>query len=169
MARGDLMVRQGIAVMVVLVGLGTAGRAQSRPDFSGVWVPEPPKSSAAPATGGAAALPPSDLTIQHSAATLSISRTAFDTVNTQTYKLDGSESTNKSGAVTRVTRSRWDGPRLVIEGKMSQVTSAGYAEWILKETYSLNSRGQLVLTAVYVSTDGTTTRSTKEFSRKTSK
>ena len=157
-----------IAVLLV-TGLGAVALAQNKPDFTGVWVPGEVKSDAATGAGGAAALPPSDLTIQHTPTALAISRTAFDIVNTQTYKLDGSESTNKSGAVVRVSRSRWDGPRLVIEGKASQVTSAGPAEWIFKETYALNSSGQLVLTSVYVSTDGTTTRSTREFSRKKSK
>ena len=142
--------------------------AQARPDFSGVWVPQPSKTNA-PASGGTVALPPSDLTIQHTPGALAISRTTFDIVTTQTYKLDGSESTNKSGAMTRVTRSRWDGPRLVIEGKASQVTSAGYAMWLIKETYSLNSSGQLVLASVSVSTDGTTTTSTQEFTKRGSK
>jgi hypothetical protein len=155
--------------VLLLTGLGAVALAQNKPDFSGVWVPLEVKSDAAAGASGVAALPPSDLTIQHTPSALAISRTAFDIVTTQTYKLDGSESTNKSGAVIRVTRSRWDGPRLVIEGKASQVTSAGPAEWIFKETYSLNSNGRLLLTSVYVSTDGTTTRSTKEFSRKTSK
>ena len=157
-----------LAVLLV-AGLGTVALAQNKPDFTGVWVPREVKSDSATGGSGVAALPPSDLTIQHTPAALTISRTAFDIVTTQTYKLDGSESTTKSGAVVRVSRSRWDGPRLVIEGKASQVTSAGPAEWIFKETYALNSSGQLTLTSVYVSTDGTTTRSTREFSRKKSK
>ena len=155
-------------VVLLMIGLGAVALAQSRPDFTGVWVPQPSKTNA-PASGGTVALPPSDLTIQHTANSLSISRTAFDVVNTQTYKLDGSESTNKSGAMTRETRSRWDGPRLVIEGKASQVTSAGYAMWLIKETYSLNPSGQLVLTSVSVSTDGTTTTSTQEFTKRETK
>src|SRR5688500_3696686 len=136
MPNGARMTKR-IAVWLV-IGFGAAGLAQAKPDLSGVWVPGAVKPRAQDG-GGAAALPPSDLTIQHTPAALSISRTAFDIVNTQTYKLDGSESTNKSGAVTKVTRSRWDGPRLTIEGKASQVTSAGYAAWTFKETYSLNS------------------------------
>jgi len=155
--------------MLLVTGLVAGALAQNKPDFTGVWVPGEVKSDAARGGGGVAALPPSDLTIQHTPAALAISKTAFDIVTTQTYKLDGSESTNKSGAVVRVTRSRWDGPRLVIEGKASQVTSAGPAEWIFKETYSLNASGRLLLTSVYVSTDGTTTRSTQEFSRKPTK
>lgn len=157
------------AVVLLVVVLGAVALAQNRPDFSGVWVPVASKASATAGAGGSAALPPSDITIRHATTSLSVSRTAFDIVNTQTYKLDGSESSNKSGAVTRVTHSRWDGPRLVIEGKASQVTSAGYAAWTLKETYSIDSRGRLILESEYVSADGTATTRTQEFSRKASK
>ena len=156
---------RGLVVFVSLL-LGASVLAQKKPDFSGIWAPGAIKTKTAVAEGGSAGLPPSDLTIQHTAAALAVSSTYFDIVNTQTYKLDASESTNKSGAVTYVTRSRWDGPRLVIEGKASQVTSAGYAAWTLKETYSLNARGQLILEAEHRSTDGTVTTSTQEFSRK---
>jgi hypothetical protein len=156
-------------VALLLVGMGAVLMAQSKPNFSGVWVPEALKTSAPAATGGTAALPPSDLTIRQTAAELSISRTVFDTVNTQMYKLDDSESTNKSGAVTTVTRSRWDGPKLVIEGKASQVTSAGYAAWTQKEVYSINARGHLIIEREHVPTDGPPIKSTQEFSRKPSK
>lgn len=131
--------------MLLVMGVSAVALAQKTPDFSGVWVPGAFKTSAAKGTGGSMGLPPSDLTIQHTTAALAISRTAFDIVNTQTFKLDGSESTTKTGAVTRLSRSRWDGSRLVIEGKASQVTSAGYSAWTFKETYSLDSRGRLIL------------------------
>jgi hypothetical protein len=153
----------------MVVGLGAPDRVQNRPDFSGVWVPQPPKTTAPAATGGVVGLPPSDLTIQHTAALVSISRTAFDRVNTQTFKLNGSEDTNTSGAVTRLSRSRWDGPRLVIEGKASQVTSAGYDAWTFKDTYSLDARGRLNVQAEHTASDGKITSRTMEYTRKPSK
>lgn len=157
-----------IAVLLVM-GLGAVVLAQKRPDFTGVWVPEIPKAQADASIGGAVGLPPSDLTIQHTAAVLAISRTAFDTVNTQTYKLDGSENTNKSGAVTRLSRTRWDGPRLVIEGKASQITSAGYSAWTFKDTYSIDARGRLMVQAEHTPPDGKATTRTMEYTRKRSK
>jgi hypothetical protein len=153
-------------VVAILMGLGAIAQAQKHPDFSGIWTPVPPKTEPAASSGGSMALPPSDLTIKHSAAELSISRTAFDIVRTETHKLDGSESTNKSGAVTRLTRNRWDGPKLVIEGKMSQVTSAGYAAWTFKEVYSLDARGRLVIESESRGDDGTVIRNTREFTRR---
>ena len=155
--------------LLVLLAIGVTVSAQSKPNFSGAWVPQPPKTTAPAANGGAVGLPPSDLTIQHTAALLSISRTAFDRVNTQTFKLDGSEDTNTSGAVTRLSRSRWDGPRLVIEGRASQVTSAGYDAWTFKDTYSINRGGRLLVQAEHTAADGKVTTRTMEYARKPSK
>jgi hypothetical protein len=129
-------------------------------------VPVPPRAQAAGSSGGVVGLPPSDLTIKQTAAELSISRTTFDIVNTQTHKLDGTESTNKSGAVVRVSRSRWDGPRLVIEGKASQVTSAGYSAWTFKDIYVLRAPGHLVMTSEHVADDGKVTTGGMEYTRK---
>jgi hypothetical protein len=149
----------------MLVCLGISAAAQTKPDFSGVWAPVP-KKAASGATGGVAALPPSDLTIKQTATELSISRTAFDIVNTQTHRLDGAENTNKSGAVVRVSRARWDGPRLVIEGKASQVTSAGYSAWTFRETYALKAPGHLVMTGDHVDSDGKVTTGGMEYTKK---
>lgn len=157
---------RGLLVLLLVIGASVGISAGQKPDFSGVWMPEAVKADAPSSTGGVGALPPSDLTIRHSATELSISRTVFDTVSTQTYKLDGSESTNRSGAVTKVTRSRWEGQRLVIEGKASQVTSAGYSAWTQKEVYFINARGRLTIEREHVPSDGPPIRSTQEFSRK---
>ena len=153
----------------VLLCLSSTVIAQKKPDFSGVWAPAALKTSAPAPGGGSAALPPSDITVRQTAAELSISRTVFDQVHTQTYKLDDSESTNKSGAVIRITKCRWDGSKLVIEGKASQVTSAGYSAWTQKEIYSIDSRGRLIVEREHVPSDGPPIKSTQEFTRKTSK
>lgn len=155
--------------LLLLIFLNATAPGQPKPDFSGVWIPQALKTDAPAAAGGAAALPPSEITIRHTATELSVSRAVFDTVNTQTYKLDGSECTNKSGAVTRLTRARWDGPRLVFEGKASQVTSAGYAAWTEKEIYSFDARGRLIVEREHTPMDGPPIKSTQQFSRKPSK
>jgi hypothetical protein len=61
-------------VVLLIVALGAVVQGQSKPDFSGIWAPVPVKADATASTGGVAALPPSDLTIQQSAAALSNSR-----------------------------------------------------------------------------------------------
>jgi hypothetical protein len=120
-------------------------------------------------SGGSSALPPSDLTITQNATQLSVSRTFFDTVTTATHDLTGRESTNKSGAVTRVTTARWEGTKLVIEGRASQVTSQGYAAWTLKEIYALDAKGHLLIESEYKADDGTITKSVQELIKKKGK
>jgi hypothetical protein len=147
------------------VGLSTPIGGQTHPDFSGVWS----VSSIRPAPtaqSGATSLPPSDLTIRQTATQLSISRTAFDQVITATHDLGGTTSTNKSGAVTRITTARWDKARLIIQGKASQVTSQGYAAWTLTEIYTLNAKGHLEIDSEYVGDDGKVTRSVQELVKK---
>ena len=143
----------------------TASEApQKHPDFSGIWSVSAIRP--APAEGGAGALPPSDLTIRQTETELSISRTAFDVVRTMTYDLAGRESTNKSGAVTYVTRARWEGTRLVIEGKASQITSQGYSAWKLRETYSFDAKRRLLLEREYSYDDGSVKKSVTELVKK---
>jgi hypothetical protein len=151
--------------MVFVAGMALPALAQTRPDFSGVWVPITTK--AAPnVSGGVGALPPSDLTIVQTPAAIALSRTAFEHVTTETHTFDGHDNTNKSGAVTRVTQSHWNGAALVTEGKMSQVTSQGYAAWTLKQTLRLNAQGHLILDNESVGDDGKVTKGSLEYARK---
>lgn len=157
----DAYVFYALALGLTLV----APPAVQTPDFSGVWsvsAIRPAQKEAA----GVGALPPSDLTIRQTGTELSISRTTFDLVRTSTYDLGGRESTNKSGAVTYVTRARWEGKRLVIEGKASQVTSQGYAAWKIKEIYSFDAKRRLLIDREYIGDDGTVTKSVTELVKK---
>jgi hypothetical protein len=152
-----------IYAFVLAAAIASPAPVQTRPDFSGVWSPVAIRPAP---TAGAATLPPGDLTIRQSATALSISRTAFDDVITATQDLTGRESTNKSGAMTRVTSARWDKAQLIIEGKASQVTSQGYAAWKLKEIYSLDAKGHLLIDSEWVGDDGKVTKSVQELARK---
>lgn len=148
----------------LILALFSPAAAQKPPNFSGIWSVSAIRP--APKEGGATALPPSDLTIGQTAAELSVSRTYFDNVTTSTYDLAGRESTNKSGAVTYITRARWEGARLVIEGKASQVTSQGYSAWKLKEVYSFDSKRHLLIEREYTYDDGTVRKSVTELVKK---
>ena len=154
--------------VLALVVSGPAA-AQTRPDFSGVWSLSAIRPAPKAQSGGSAALPPSDLTITQSATQFTLSRTYFDIVTTAIHDLTGRESTNKSGAVTRVTTARWEGRRLVIEGKASQITSQGYAAWTQKEIYSLDANGHLLIDSEHKSDDGTVTKNVQELIRKKGK
>jgi hypothetical protein len=151
------------AVTLVL-SLGAPAATQTRPDFSGVWSVSAIRP--APKPSGGAALPPSDLTIRQTSTELLISRTAFDLVRTLTYDLAGRESTNKSGAVTYITHAKWEGARLVIEGKASQITSQGYSAWKLREIYSFDAKRRLLIDREYTYDDGTVIKSVTELVKK---
>jgi hypothetical protein len=122
-----------------------SGSVQTTPNFAGVWEitdisPKPQDG------GGVAALPPSDLTVTHTASAVSVATTSpWGDVKTTVYSLDGREDKNLSGAVTSVSRSKWVGSTLVTEGRASQVTSQGYDAWTFKEVMRLDPRGQLII------------------------
>jgi hypothetical protein len=103
--------------------------------------------------------------IRQTAVALEIDEAFFGTVRTTRLMLDGTESTNKSGASVNVSRTRWVANKLVTEGKISQVTSAGYDEWTVRETRSLTPAGVMVIDVVYTGRDGKTTSSTRQFKK----
>jgi hypothetical protein len=117
---------------------------QAAPNLAGVW--EIIDITPRPKEAGAAALPPGDLTITQTATALTLSTTTpWGDVKTAVHSLDGREDRNLSGAVTRLTRSKWIGASLLTEGRMSQVTSQGYAAWTLHETLRIDTRGHLII------------------------
>lgn len=121
-----------------------SGAVSAVPDLSGVW--QVIDISPATAGGGAAALPPSDLTVTQTPAAVSLATTSpWGDVKTIVYSVDGREDRNLSGAVTSVSRSKWTGTAFVTEGRASQVTSQGYDAWTFKETMRLDARGQLII------------------------
>lgn len=150
---------------LLVLAMTCAVGAQARPDFSGVWMPMPVKP-AAESTAGVVALPPPDLTVVQTTDAISLSRTAFDHVTTMTYTFDGKDNTNTSGAVTRVTRSHWNGAKFVTEGKASQVTSQGYAAWTLVETLHRDAQGRLVIDVESTASDGMVTKGSLSYTRK---
>src|SRR4051812_37160219 len=105
------MMRRLLAIAFI-VAIGASVGAESRPDLSGVWAPVAVKPTPS-AASGVSAMPPSDITIVQTADSISLSRTAFEHVTTETHTFDGRDNTNKSGAVTRVTHSHWNGASLV--------------------------------------------------------
>jgi hypothetical protein len=158
-------------IQVALMGFvcfaaGQATPAKPPSDFSGTWTLTSLVVDPKPGSGGSAALPPSDLVIRQTASVMEIDETLFGTVRTQRFALDGTESVNKSGASVLASRTRWVGSMLVTEGKVSQVTSAGYDEWTLTETRSLTPAGGMVIETRYTSHDGRTTSSTRQFRKR---
>jgi hypothetical protein len=152
-----------IYAFALIGAISAPAHSQTHPDFSGVWSLVAIRP--APTAGGAGALPPSDLTIRQTSTQFSTARTAFDQTITLTYDLSGHESTNKSGAVTRVTTAHWDKASLVIEGKASQVTSQGYAAWKFKEIYAFGANGHLLIENEWDGDDGKVTKNVQELAK----
>jgi hypothetical protein len=154
---------------VLALGLTAAGQAGPKAapvNFSGTWYVTAMTVNPKPADSGAGALPRSDETLTQTETALTIATTSpFGRTITQTFRLDGKDSTNQSGALTIVTRSRWVGSKLVTEGKQSQVTTAGYDEWTIKETRSLE-RGTMIVEAQYEGRDGTVTSSKRTYAKR---
>ena len=126
------MKRKLAMTAVLAVALAVVGYAQ-KPDFSGVWTPEPAAGTTSSTTtppagggggggmrGGGMAGP---MSVTHKGDTLTTERTVGENKITQTYKLDGSESINKmmgrGGEVETKSTAKWDGSKLTIVTKQA--------------------------------------------------
>jgi hypothetical protein len=107
-------VRIGVIAAAVLA-VASVAWAQ-KPDFSGVWTPDP-AASGAPAGGGGGRGPGGPMTVKQTADTLSITREGQQGSTTQAYKLDGSETEITMGQMTAKASAKWDGNKLVITTK----------------------------------------------------
>ena len=120
-------------------------QVQSNPDFSGKWIHD---AARGPATGGWG----TEFSVAQDAKTLTITRRQGETVVTETYRLDGTESKNEfvnrgiGVPVVIVSKVAWDGSKLVISSR-SSFNLGGQEQTIdTKRTLSLEG-GTLVIEA----------------------
>jgi hypothetical protein len=120
-------------------------------DFSGTWTFDEAKSDApaGPGAGGGGrgaggggggrmgGGTPSKLVIKQTGTELTVERTLANGTETAVYKLDGSESTNKTGMGESKMKAAWDGANLVLTGKQAVSTPQGNFEIDAKEVYSV--------------------------------
>ena len=149
------------AILMCAVALALAGTlpAQKHPDFSGTWVEDesqrkspydkPSENSGVKAVAG----PPAPLTITQTPERLTIERTPGPQTTRFGHDFDGRENKNYTGALTYTTRSRWDGARLVTEGSVFEVTTAGERSWKVKEVRWLTAKGELASEVTNVDED----------------
>jgi hypothetical protein len=100
------------AALVLFTASGAFG--QARPDFSGTWTLDPASAPAAVAGGrGGGVNPPPQLTFTQDADTVTMSWTQERSgrKTTETFHLDGSESTTQSGSAMRAT---WEANTIVV-------------------------------------------------------
>jgi hypothetical protein len=148
-----------LALLALVLSAPSLASAQGHPNFSGTWVedesarkttwpvPDPTAPTSRP-------LPPADLVVTQTDATLTTERKFMQSAVRYVYKLDGSESVNRNGANTTTTKSTWNGRKLVTQGTSFSVTSAGESLWIVTETRWLDKSGAMVTETTHKDEDG---------------
>jgi hypothetical protein len=151
--------------MTVALALPALTWAQAKADFSGTWTFDEAKSD--PAGGGGrgggggggrmGGGTPSKLVIKQTGTELTVESTLPNGAQTAVYKLDGSESANKTGMGEAKSKATWDGANLVLTGKQTITTQQGEMQIDTKEIYSV-AGPVLTITTTRVSPRGETTR-----------
>ena len=153
-------------ILLLAFTFATPLTTQAKPDFSGTWLRTESKTEPPPKPGGGAGvMPVSPLAIRQSQEALTIEREGFDRPIIYTFRLDGSESRNASGAMTMVTRSRWEGTRLITEGTQTSVTSQGRFAWTIKEVRYLDAKRALVVETTRTEQGGTPSTTREVFTK----
>ncbi len=133
------MKRLLLFVTVVALALAGTAFAQAKPDFSGTWALDTAKSDQmGGGPGGGRGGPAGPMTIKQTANELTIEQKRGENTVTSTYKLDGSESVNKTMRGESKSTAKWDGSKLAI--KTSMETPNGSFE--STSTYSLSADGK---------------------------
>ena len=129
-------------IFIILAFFGSAF-AQGKPDFSGTWILDMVKSDMGqgrPSTQ--AATRTVTVVIKQTSAVLAIERKAGEGVETATFKLDGSESINKSPSGQDIkSTSQWVGSTLVTKSMMA--TGEVTAE--MSDVRSLSADGKVMM------------------------
>lgn len=125
-----------IALFALVMAVAVAGLtfAQAKPDFSGKWAP---KEAAAPAAGARGGMG-GPMTVKQTATDLTQEVVRGENTMTTVYKLDGTESVNKTQRGESKSTVKFDGAKLVIKTVME--TANGSME--TTATWSLSADGK---------------------------
>ena len=106
-----------IALLVVVLALAVTGLAvaQGKPDFSGKWAPKVDPNAAPPAGGGGRGGGGGPMTIKQTATELTQEADHGENTMSTVYKLDGTESVNKTQRGESKSVAKFDGAKLVIK------------------------------------------------------
>lgn len=105
-----------IALLVAVMVLAVAGLsfAQAKPDFSGKWALDTAKSDQMGGRQGGGGTP-APMTVKQTAAELTQEVVRGANTMTTVYKLDGTESVNKTQRGESKSTAKFDGAKLVIK------------------------------------------------------
>jgi hypothetical protein len=109
---GGTMKKIALLAVVMAVAVASLSFAQAKPDFSGKWAP---KVDAAAAAGGGQRGGGGPMTIKQTATELTTERTMGENTMTTVYKLDGTETVNKTQRGESKSIAKFDGAKLVIK------------------------------------------------------
>jgi len=172
------------SVFLTLLAAGWAGAvlAQTKPDFSGRWTTEappttPPRGGGPGRSGDMGSGWGSTITIVQDAAKLTVEYAFFARGDMQpplrfVYALDGSESKNSvmmgRGIQTQVSKTAWDGDKLVITTIHSLVdpSSGKPATATVTQTLSFESATSLVVESTRAGALGGPTTTARTIYRK---
>jgi hypothetical protein len=107
-----------LALLVVVLALAVTGLsyAQAKPNFAGSWAPKVDPNAAPPAGGGGGrGGGGGPMTVKQTATELTQERTMGETTMSTVYKLDGTESVNKTQRGESKSTAKFDGAKLVIK------------------------------------------------------
>lgn len=144
--------KKALMTLIVLMTVGLL-MAQNPPNFSGTWVIDREKSNALggrPGTGGARPMEIS-LVIKHEGSNLSITRRIRrgeeEMREEVKYTTDGAENRNAGigiGGQDVVSKSRWEGKKLVTEWSQTRTTPEGQTTLKTKEVRYLSDDGKVL-------------------------
>jgi pectate lyase len=129
------MKKIALLVLVMVVAVAGLSFAQAKPDFSGKWAP---KVDAAAPPAGARGGGGGPMTLKQSATELTQERTMGENTMTTVYKLDGTESVNKTQRGESKSTTKFDGAKLVIKTTMEGPNGATETT----ATWSLSADGK---------------------------
>ncbi len=138
------------AVFIIFITLAFSGSvcAQGKPDFSGTWTLDMSKSDMGQGQPNSAlSAAKVTLEIKQTPAVLVTTRKVGERTGTDTEKLDGSESINKSpGGQDIRSTNRWEGSTLVTKSIMS--TGQGTAESTFVRSLSASGKVMTIETTM---------------------
>ena len=148
-----------LAVLLVVMSLAVCGLAyaQAKPDFSGKWAPKV-DANAPQGGGGGMRMGGGPMAVKQAGNELAVEQTMGDQTMSSVYKLDGTESVNKTMRGESKSTAKFDGAKLVI--KTNSEGPNGPME--TTQTWTLSADGK-ELTILNVSSRGErTTTYTKQ-------
>lgn len=138
------MMKRHLGLGLLVFGIALLAIAVAAPNFSGMWVRDKAKSDPMRMGGpGGGGQPPDfevTLTIKQSDNEFEVATQRGERNSEAKYTLDGKENKNAMGRGEAVSKSKWNGDTLVIEG----VRQFGEREMQFKEVYALSADGKVL-------------------------